>query len=172
MRELHLTDVETEVQGNSTPCPEPLTALTGSRARMDSMCGGVLGSSLLQSTSFLLFWSSWKRVNLIFQILPSCGFPRRALAGCGVLGCVWTFLHSVLLRGPSEVPAGSGCFSGSQAELQGSPLSGELSSSKALLASPREGGQSCSPAWHGSCSSERPRSLSICAILVLFVPLH
>lgn len=113
MRELHLTDVETEVQGNSTPCPEPLTALTGSRARMDSMCGGVLGSSLLQSTSFLLFWSSWKRKSTSSsRFCRAVVSPEEPWEGCGVLGCVWTFLHNVLLRGPSEVPAGSGCFSG------------------------------------------------------------
>ena len=53
MKELHLTDVETEVHGSSVTLEEPLTVLTSSRARMDSMHGGMLVPSLLQSTSFI-----------------------------------------------------------------------------------------------------------------------
>lgn len=35
LRELQLTDAETEVQGYSGPCPKPLQALASSRAGMD-----------------------------------------------------------------------------------------------------------------------------------------
>ena len=54
-KELNLTDVETAVHGSSVTQEEPLTVLTSSRARMDSMHGGTLIPSLLQSTSFLHF---------------------------------------------------------------------------------------------------------------------
>lgn len=55
VKELHLTDVETEAHGSSVTQEEPLTVLTSSRARMGSMHGGMFIPSLLQSTSFLHF---------------------------------------------------------------------------------------------------------------------
>lgn len=54
-KELHLTNMETAVHGSSVTQEKPLMVLTSSRAMMDSMHGGTLIPSLLQSTSFLHF---------------------------------------------------------------------------------------------------------------------
>ena len=73
--------------------------------------------------------------------------------------CVWTSF--------TRSSSGSGYFSGFPSRAPRMSLSREPSSSEEFLTSAREGGQSYSPAQHGSCSHEGPHfPLRLCHLSI------
>ena len=165
MKELHLTDVETEVHGSSVTLEEPLTVLTSSRARMDSMHGGMLVPSLLQSTSFI---SEVPGKGSQPQLPDSAQlwFPQESLVVEAVGETDGSGLPS---RGPPRKVDASW---DSQVELQGylSPESRVLPRNS--WHQPEKVSKATPQPSMAAVATRVPSSLSICAILVFPVPLH